>query len=101
MEIMNALLRGTIDLRRGELILRALNTAVRNIRRVRFGGASGMVTQIPDYSEDEEPADAERKPVTPATRAATTTEEPDCEKPNAEAAAQVKIKIPTLSQRTG
>src|ERR1035438_5610416 len=37
MEVVNALLRGTIELKRAELILRALNTAVRNIRRVKFG----------------------------------------------------------------
>ncbi len=37
METINALLRGTIEIKRAELILRALNTAVRNIRRVHFG----------------------------------------------------------------
>ncbi len=37
MEVVNALLPGTIELKRAELILRALNTAVRNIRRVKFG----------------------------------------------------------------
>ena len=36
MEVVNALLRGTIELKRAELILRALNTAVRNIKRVKF-----------------------------------------------------------------
>ena len=40
MEVVNALLRGTIELKRAELILRALNTAVRNIRRVNFAHAS-------------------------------------------------------------
>jgi hypothetical protein len=50
MEVVNALLRGTIDLKRAELILRALNTAVRNIRRVKFGqNANHMVTEIPNY----------------------------------------------------
>jgi hypothetical protein len=50
MEVVNALLRGTIELKRAELILRALNTAVRNIRRVKFGlHKSEMVTEIPDY----------------------------------------------------
>ena len=49
-ETVNALLRGTIELKRAELILRALNTAVRNIRRVHFGlHASDMVKEIPDY----------------------------------------------------
>ena len=50
METVNALLRGTIELKRAELILRALNTAVRNIRRVKFGvHKSEMVTEVPDY----------------------------------------------------
>jgi hypothetical protein len=47
MEIINSLLHGTIDLKRGELILRALNTAVRNSRRVRFEGVSHMVRELP------------------------------------------------------
>jgi hypothetical protein len=49
MEVVNALLRGSIELKRAELILRALNTAVRNIRRVNFAHASHMVTRVPDY----------------------------------------------------
>src|SRR5450631_3921444 len=50
MEVVNALLRGTIELKRAELILRALNTAVRNIRRVKFSqNANHMVTEIPNY----------------------------------------------------
>ena len=47
MEIVNSLLRGTIDVKRGELVLRALNTAVRNIRRARFEKANGMVRELP------------------------------------------------------
>jgi len=73
MEVVNGLIRGTIELKRGELILRALNTAVRNIRRVRFGNASQMVTEIPDYpaapaTEIDEAARAE------AARQATRAE---------------------------
>ena len=50
MEVVNALLRGTIELKRAELILRALNTAVRNIRRVKFGlHSDDMVREIPNY----------------------------------------------------
>ncbi len=50
MEVVNALLRGTIELKRAELILRALNTAVRNARRVHFGlHSDDMVREIPDY----------------------------------------------------
>ena len=50
MEVVNALLRGTIETKRAELILRALNTAVRNARRVKFGlHASAMVKEVPNY----------------------------------------------------
>jgi hypothetical protein len=49
-EVVNALLRGTIELKRAELILRALNTAVRNIRRVHFGlHSADMVKEVPEY----------------------------------------------------
>jgi hypothetical protein len=48
MEIVNSLLCGTIDIKRGELVLRALNTAVRNIRRARFEKAVGMVRELPE-----------------------------------------------------
>ena len=47
MEIVNSLLRGTIDIQRGELVLRALNTAVRNIRRARFEKPFGMIRELP------------------------------------------------------
>ena len=51
MEVVNSLLRGTIELKRAELILRALNTAVRNIKRVKFGlHADEMVREIPNYA---------------------------------------------------
>jgi len=73
MEVVNALLRGTIELKRAELILRALNTAVRNIRRVNFAHASGMITQVPDYpaAPDAEVDEAAR---TEAARQATRAE---------------------------
>ena len=61
MEVVNALIRGTIDLKRGELILRALNTAVRNIRRVRFENQTQMITQIPDYNEPARPESSDLK----------------------------------------
>ncbi len=49
-ETVNALLQGTIELKRAELVLRALNTAVRNIRRVHFGlHPERMVKEVPDY----------------------------------------------------
>src|SRR5580692_8135628 len=49
LEAVNALLRGSIEVKRAELILRALNTAVRNIRRVNFSRVSHMITHVPDY----------------------------------------------------
>jgi hypothetical protein len=52
MEVVNALVRKTIDLPRAELVLRALNTAVRNARRVHFGiHTRDMVTRVPDFPE--------------------------------------------------
>ena len=50
METINALLLGTIEIKRAELILRALNTAVRNARRVNFGlHSDDMVREVPNY----------------------------------------------------
>jgi hypothetical protein len=50
MEVINALVRNTIDLRRAQLILRALHIAARNASRVRFQMAeSEMVREVPDY----------------------------------------------------
>jgi hypothetical protein len=48
LEVVNGLIRGTIELKRGELILPALNTAVCNIRRVKFDlYPEKMVREIP------------------------------------------------------
>ena len=75
MEVVNGLLRGTLELKRGELILRALNTAVRNIRRVRFDlHQDEMIREIPNYpdqpltdiDEPYEPTAAARRPPTSA-----------------------------------
>ncbi len=49
MEVINALMRDTIDVRGAELILRALHIAVKNASRVMFATASKMVKDIPDY----------------------------------------------------
>jgi hypothetical protein len=50
MEVINALARNSIDLRRAELLLRALHIAVRNARRVRFNiHGSEMVREVPNY----------------------------------------------------
>jgi hypothetical protein len=52
MEIINALARNTIDVKRAELILRALNIAARNARNVYFGlHDNEMVKQIPEYED--------------------------------------------------
>jgi hypothetical protein len=52
MEVVNSLIRGTLELRRGELILRALNTAVRNARHTRFDiFKSQMIRSVPDFDE--------------------------------------------------
>jgi hypothetical protein len=50
MEVINALVRNTIDFKRAQLILRALNIAVRNSPRVHFRvhGAE-MVHEVPEY----------------------------------------------------
>jgi len=51
MEVVNALMRNTIDLKRAELILRALHIAVKNARRVKFAAsAASMVKEIPTYA---------------------------------------------------
>ena len=55
MEVINALMRNTIDLKRATLILRALHIAVKNATRVKFGlEKTNMVRDIPQY--EEEPA---------------------------------------------
>ncbi|MFZ0308845.1 MAG: hypothetical protein WAL89_11755 [Candidatus Sulfotelmatobacter sp.] len=50
METINAIVRNTIDLKRANLILRALSIAVRNSRRVRFDRfESEMVRKLPEF----------------------------------------------------
>jgi hypothetical protein len=57
MEVINALVRNTIDLKRAELILRALHIAVRNVRRVQFGvHKAEMVREVPNYPDPPKPA---------------------------------------------
>jgi hypothetical protein len=48
MEVINALMRNTIDLKRAELILRALHIAVKNARRVKFPTTD--IKEIPNYA---------------------------------------------------
>ena len=50
MEVINALMRNTIDVKRASLIIRALHIAVKNAARVKFGiHAKDTVTQVPEY----------------------------------------------------
>ena len=70
MEVINALVRNTIDLRRAQLILRALNIAVRNSSRVHFDiYKDEMVREVPDYPAAPEP----QKPAEPAISAAVAS----------------------------
>ncbi|HEY3972244.1 MAG TPA: hypothetical protein VGM18_04520 [Candidatus Sulfotelmatobacter sp.] len=55
MEVINALARNTIDLRRADLILKALYIAVRNSQRARFNNLTSAVTEVPDYPAAPEP----------------------------------------------
>ena len=68
MEVINNLMCGTIELKRAELIIRALNVAVKNSVRVRVGlHASSMVREVPEYRDP--------RPSTPAPPIAPTKEE--------------------------
>jgi len=83
MEVVNALARNTIDLRRADLILKALWIAVKNSRRSRFDiWANRMVTEIPNYpapaplvrrTEVEAPAPALEMETSLASEIDTTT----------------------------
>jgi hypothetical protein len=67
MEVVDAIVRNHIDIRRAELMIRALNTAVRNIRRARFHtGTSEMVRDIPDYAAPSDPLAALPPRIPPA-----------------------------------
>jgi hypothetical protein len=63
MEVINALVRNTIDFKRAQLILRALQIAARNAPRVHFRVHSGeMIREVPAYPA----APATPKPAAPA-----------------------------------
>src|SRR5580658_308313 len=63
MEIINALVRNTIDLRRAQLVLRALHIAVKNSPRVHFNiHDREMIREVPDYPA----APAAPEPTSPA-----------------------------------
>jgi hypothetical protein len=59
MEVINALMRNTIDVKRATLIIRALHIAVKNAARVKFGiHAKDTVTQVPEYAPPTEQHEA-------------------------------------------
>src|SRR5580692_9648303 len=52
MEVINGLIRNTLDVKRAELIIRALGIAVRNARRVKFDSeVSARVREVPHYAD--------------------------------------------------
>lgn len=66
MEIVNALVRNQIDLKRAQLVLRALYIAAKNSHRVHFDLSEyDMVTEVPKY-----PAAPQHKPPDPALQQA-------------------------------
>jgi hypothetical protein len=70
MEVINALMRNTIDLKRATLILRALHIAVKNASRVKFGlEKSNMVRDIPQYEEEDVATAASAVPASGASAA--------------------------------
>jgi hypothetical protein len=67
MEVINALVRNTIDFRRAQLILRALHIAARNAPRVHFRvHQNEMIHEVPNYPA----APAVQKPPSPALQQA-------------------------------
>jgi hypothetical protein len=87
MEVINALVRNTIDFRRAQLILRALHIAVRNSPRVHFDiYKSNMVQEVPHYPD----APAPQKPTASAVSESA---------PSAAKADSVSIPLPKASAR--
>ena len=65
MEVINNLMCGTIELKRAELIIRALHVAAKNIARMKVGiYASDMVREVPKYRD---PRPATPAPTIPAS----------------------------------
>ena len=54
MEVINGLIRNTLDVKRAELIIRALHIAVKNARHTRFdSNVYPKVKEVPQYAEPE------------------------------------------------
>jgi hypothetical protein len=86
MEVINALMRNTIDVKRASLILRALNIAARNIRRMKFGiHDNKIVREVPNYPAP--PAPVQESVPAPAQWSANMTPEEVAAKIRADRAA--------------
>jgi hypothetical protein len=97
MEVINALMRNTIDLKRATLILRALHIAVKNAHRVKFGlSANSMVREVPDYPEPERPPEP-RTPTAEEIKALKVQMWEDYRKEQAAKAAQAAAKTATAA----
>jgi hypothetical protein len=71
MEVVNALVRNTIDLRRAQLILRALHIAVRNSPRAHFDiFRNEMVQEVPNYPDAPAPQKSAEHEISHAAPAA-------------------------------
>ena len=111
MEVINALARNMIDLRRADLILKALYIAVKNSRRVRFNmDERNMVREVPDFDPASQTAPAapalQPAATTPVTAAAIREEYPEAEvdptqrKPPARAGLPAERKKATVNARS-
>src|ERR1700757_3552428 len=104
MEVVNALMRNTIDLTRAELILRALHIAVKNARRVKFAAsATSMIKEIPTYSA---PNVGTTAPDSPGRNGAAEESEPDlpysaaiAPTPSRETAAEIRRAAKVQAER--
>jgi type IV secretory pathway VirB10-like protein len=77
MHMIDAVLKGTLDNKRANIVLKALHIAVRNSRNVRFSlHPDDMVREVPNYAQQYLTEHPELKPPQP-TRQATPDVAPD------------------------
>ena len=82
METINAVVRNHIDLPRAAIILRALNIAIRNAKRVHFDLNHGeMVRKVPEFESESEP-----EPLAPSPKPAAQPARPPLPETKREAA---------------